>query len=657
MSHFDRVIIGAGLSGLSLADRWRENGVLRADEKVALIDTNYESIKERTFAFWRSKATTQFRYASLIENRWERFRVTPPSTARGIPDSSLSFGDFVYEKISGAGFYSHVLPKIAGDPRFTMLQDFVVDLEESSNQIKIKLQSNLEITATEVWSSATEEAVQPVLQHFLGYEIETEVDVFTLNVADLMDYRTKQLGEVRFLYVLPFSTRSALVEFTVFSTRLLKVEEYETALKTYIAEELRLDHYRITRVEHGVIPMVLETMPKFSGSRLGSRIHPIGAAAGLIKASTGYSFIRNQNFLDAGGKTATHAAWRFSIYDSLLLGIIRNNGARLAEILPHLFATNPPDRVFRFLAEESHFSEEIQIFYGLPWWPFIKNLVTEYPFIFALGLTAAIFPVHHLVVPLLGVFLFGISHGSRDHRLFRQGSLLLFFVKYLVGVALFIAIWWFSPSAALMLFLALSVEHFGVCQFARALKLSSGSLSFRFLALSWGAFAALAAPLLHWNEALLILKSILRNSNALSDIPSTYPLMVGLILALLALFAAARFDRYELEVTARSRTAFWSTCLLIITFASLPLLAGFLCFFSFWHSIDSIRQQQKKNNLDLQKYFQEVCLISLISWLGLAGLFWWVGLNWGIFFVALGAVTLPHATLMQTFYDFKKKKA
>ena len=655
MSHFDRVIIGAGLSGLSLADRWCDHGAMPDDEKVALIDSNYESIKERTFAFWRPKSKNDFRYASLIENRWDRFRITPANSPSGRQTDSLSFSDFVYEKISGVGFYSYVIPKIEADPRFTLLIDTVLDVHETSGQIKIRLKSGQDLTTKEVWSSATVQERKPILQHFLGYEIETDEDVFQSQVADLMDYRTSQCNETRFLYVLPFSARRALVEFTVFSVSLLRDEDYKLALETYLNEQWSLKRYRINRVERGVVPMGLETLPRFAGLKIGTKIHPIGTAAGLIKASTGYSFMRNQVFLDQGAKSKRHGQWRFYIYDRLLLGIIREDGERLSKILPHLFATNAPNQVFRFLGEDTQFFQELKIFYGLPWKPFFKNLVVEYPFFFALALTCLVFPAHHLCVPLIGVLLLGISHGSRDHRLLPQGKLYLFFSKYLLGVAVFLGIWWLSPAAALILFLGLSMEHFGTCQFARALKLSSDQLWPRSLAFLWGAFASLGAPLFHWNEALPILRSILRNPNIFSQLPNSAPLVLGVAAAVLALISAAIFDRYELETTARSRTALWSTALLVMTFAALPLLSGFLVFFAYWHSIDSIRHQKESRQLSWQNYFRQTLPMTALSWVGLAGLFVCFGFNWGVFFVALGAVTLPHAFAMMKFYAVQKK--
>ena len=75
-------------------------------------------------------------------------------------------------------------------------------------------------------------------QHFKGWEIEAPRDCFDPQCATLFDFRTPQKREMRFLYVLPFSPRRALVEYTLFSADLLAEAEYETGLKDYITNVL-----------------------------------------------------------------------------------------------------------------------------------------------------------------------------------------------------------------------------------------------------------------------------------------------------------------------------------------------------------------------------------------------------------------------------------
>ena len=67
----------------------------------------------------------------------------------------------------------------------------------------------------------------PVLQqHFVGWFIKTKQAAFDPEKVLFMDFDIPQRNETRFLYVLPLDQYNALVEYTLFSEKLLKQEEY-----------------------------------------------------------------------------------------------------------------------------------------------------------------------------------------------------------------------------------------------------------------------------------------------------------------------------------------------------------------------------------------------------------------------------------------------
>ena len=63
-----------------------------------------------------------------------------------------------------------------------------------------------------------------LLQHFKGWVIETGKPFFNPAEATMMDFRVHQQHGTTFAYVLPFSTTSALVEYTLFTKELLQPE-------------------------------------------------------------------------------------------------------------------------------------------------------------------------------------------------------------------------------------------------------------------------------------------------------------------------------------------------------------------------------------------------------------------------------------------------
>jgi lycopene beta-cyclase len=216
-------------------------------------------------------------------------------------------------------------------------------------------------------------------QHFLGWEIITDTDVFDMSTATLMDFSHADAAqEVFFHYVLPYSSRHALVECTFFSADLLGQATYEQLLRNYI-EEKWTSHYQIVAREVGKIPMSLpapQSFPPHSG------IIPIGTAAGCIKASTGYSFtrvMRHTQQILAFLKKETPAlpppsSKRFLFYDRLFLSLIQRYPQQLPGIFASLFKKNHIQRILSFLDESTRLEEEVIIFSRLPKLHFLSVL-------------------------------------------------------------------------------------------------------------------------------------------------------------------------------------------------------------------------------------------------------------------------------------------
>jgi len=493
--------------------------------------------------------------------------------------------------------------------------------------------------------------------------------------VDLMDFRVEQENEVRFVYHLPFSKRIGLVEFTVFSTAVLTAEEYERHLRSYLLRVYNLVNFKILSTEMGAIPMALDPWPMFSSSPGLGRITPIGGAAGKIKASTGYSFMVNQTEhrkVKAEGHfdNSSSFLWRFRIYDTLLIGIMKSNGAVISKIFPKLFAQNTSWVLFRFLDEKTHFFEEIKIFIKLPWKPFLKQLGLQYSFLFVslflillnfvLDLSVmgqATDQYHYLswwFLPVLGLFTLGISHGAIDHLIGHGLSGPRFYALYFAGLGSFFALWFISPVLSLVLFILISADHFGESQFLRALKLSQNHFSIRGLAILWGLAVSLMAPLFHWSSAQTILTPLLRDSFFVELISTNQADLVGAILAAVAIVSAHLISRYETKALGRRVPGALLTAFLCFSFWAMPLIPGFLTFFCFWHAQDTIFQQRKVLNWSAKKYLLEAAPFSAVASFSLIGLLYYfnsLANIWSYLFLFLGALTVSHSLVMKRFYN------
>lgn len=659
---FDVIIVGGGLSGLMQADILADDPLKSL--KVAIIDPDPDSLASKTFASWRLKTAAPHRYADCIENRWERFRITSVDSEAVIRD----FGDYYYERIPGDRLLFKIKQRLETDVRFHRIIDSVVAIVESADEglaekkAIVTTKSGKTLTARRIFNSVTVQKPE-LLQYFLGFELETEIEHFDPKLVDLMDFRLEQSGEVRFVYILPFDRRRALVEFTVFAAQRITAEQCESILRDYIARKLSLPNFRILKVESGAIPMTLQAEPKFPPQEFNSVIETIGGAAGMVKASTGYSFQRNLRHVTGSAKTS-YGQFRFQVYDDLLLGIIKSRGELISKIFLMLFSRNNPSKIFAFLDENSRFTDEIKIFLSLPWRPFLRSLVVCFPFIFAVSASIilhwTIGGMAGWIVPIIGLLTTGIGHGSLDHLLDPAAlKTHKFYGVYLGSIAIFVLAWWVYPPLALVFFLCQSADHFGEANWIRAIKNSGHAFWTRLLAWAWGFFAATFGVFMHWQDASPIIQLILGDTLSITGVTVDTARGCGVLVFLAAIFAAGSLDQYERKALGRAVMGLPATLMLAASTLALPLLPGFFCFFAFWHGWDSILAQRAANGWTARQYLSKSLPYTMASILGIGGVVWIYGRSgdhnqiWQLVFLGVGALTASHAPVMKRFLKRK----
>jgi lycopene beta-cyclase len=204
------------------------------------------------------------------------------------------------------------------------------------------------------------------------------------NEPTLFDFRVEQKGECRFAYILPFSARKALIEFTIFSDNLLPRDEYEFYLRKYISEILRIENYKILETEAGVIPMSDEPHEQ----NPAAKIIRIGTAGGYVKPSTGYSFQRTQRRLreiveklqitnyelriaENQKSKIKNQKWK-EYLDSALLNVLLTKKHPAADVFTRLFSRNEPAQILKFLDEDTSFKDDLRVMRSVPLSPFAK---------------------------------------------------------------------------------------------------------------------------------------------------------------------------------------------------------------------------------------------------------------------------------------------
>lgn len=654
MNRFDTLIIGGGLSGFLHA-----RSILKHQDpnhKLALVDPDPDSLGKKTFSSWRRKDLQGNPFSHLVTDHWEHFRIVGPKGEL----LHRRFDAYVYERIPGDRILSFLGQDTLLDPRLARFSASVeritseIDESIAGRPLQVELDSGHKIFSNTILTSAAHYPRDSMIQYFLGLEIETDFDVFDPTSVVLMDFRVPQEGAVRFVYILPFGTRTALAEFTVFSRNRIPDSECEELLRSYLSSKLGLETFRVIRRESGDIPMSLEVEPRFAPAFLDSRVRTIGGAAGRVKPSTGYSFQRNCRALNS--QKHPLFSFRFQVYDKILLGVLGQDGNLGAEIFYRLFSRNPENRVFAFLDEDSSLLDEIRIFMTLPLRPFLQQLFLQYPFVFATGATCLL----HLLpgtgtiavwlLPLAGLMTIGIGHGSIDHWMAPKsvrGS--AFFLPYLGRIFLFLLFCILAPLLVLLVFILQSADHFGEAQWHRAIRYSKNHLAVRFLSWLWGLFASLFGVLFHWTESTQILSTLLRKPDLAGVLSTADARLASFILLVVAVFSAHTLDRYVTRSSGYRHAGVLSTLVLAASVTALPLLPGFLCFFVFWHSWDSVMFQRSRLGWSSTLYFRRAFLFTALSILGSLALM--VTLQrWEIFFFLIGALTAAHAPVMSRFF-------
>lgn len=368
---FDYIIAGAGCAGLSLAVHLIQSGKFN-DKKILIVDKEEKIRNDRTWCFWETQPGL---FEDIVYKKWKKAWFHGKDYSK-----LLELQPYHYKLIRGIDFYKYCFDIIRQQKNITVkfgeVQHFVSTKEETSIVVNgQKFYAEYIFNSILFDKPVLKKKEYWLLQHFKGWIIEANEACFDPSTTTLMDFRIDQHYGTAFVYCMPFTASKVLVEYTLFTKDTLRPEQYDEELKKYIKDFLKISSYKIAEEEFGVIPMTNHRFPAHQNNIIN-----IGTAGGQTKASSGYTFRFIQKHsaeiikqLIANGKPFTSKTdKRFHFYDSTLLHILYHNRLPGKEIFTDLFKKNKPQRVLRFLDNESSLSDELKIISSLPTLPFLK---------------------------------------------------------------------------------------------------------------------------------------------------------------------------------------------------------------------------------------------------------------------------------------------
>ncbi|GAB4222848.1 MAG: lycopene cyclase family protein [Gammaproteobacteria bacterium] len=346
---YDLIIAGAGLSGLSLAVELKN---LNYQGKVLIIDKKKQFTNDRTWCGW---GFNEYIPQSLIKYQWKKLAITTETNAH-IHVCQHS----PYFMVDTIGFYQHCLNQLL-TPQFDIkLNEEIISMGPPLVTVKQEYYAQCYVD-TLTLPTQTHAIMK---QHFLGLECEFDRELENPEQAILMDFRVDQSQGLCFMYCLPFSSHSALLEITYFSEKILDEESYLKQINDYCMKYIG-SIKQIKHREFGVIPMEVSKMPPMSNN-----IIYFGTKGGCTRPGTGYTF---QTILKHAGELAQaiienkpwqpcyFKKWQLLVDDIFLDALKCNPPDKTQIMLVNIFKKLSPVMAERFMMNNHSLSDMIQI--------------------------------------------------------------------------------------------------------------------------------------------------------------------------------------------------------------------------------------------------------------------------------------------------------
>jgi lycopene beta-cyclase len=377
MKEFDYIILGGGLSGLSLAFELNKQGCLK-NKTLAILEKRKEYQKDKIWSYWDFNNN---KFKNCIEKSWNYFTITHNQQSITLPCKKSP-----YRSINSQKFYKFIINNLNKNKNIHLIKNTKIvsvkkDIITTTNQsYKTKYIFDSLITGKKKSS---------MYQHFYGCEIESAKDMFNSTNVQLMDFDCEQNNGLHFFYILPFTTKRALIETTWYSKKIKAKNKYQEEINKYLLQKKISG--KIKNEEFGAIPLYHFPVNNNSANHI-----KIGTAGNMTRLSTGYTFQAIQTFSENLAKQLKLKdtinlplirSIKYKFLDQILLSVIERNHRVMPKIFFHLFKNNTSKTVINFLCDRSNFIEDLKIIISMPKLIFLQN--------FFIYICKSIFGIHN----------------------------------------------------------------------------------------------------------------------------------------------------------------------------------------------------------------------------------------------------------------------
>lgn len=275
---------------------------------------------------------------------------------------------------------------------------------------------------------------------------------------------------------------------------------------------------------------------------------------------------------------------------------------------------------------------------------------------------------------LFSVLIIGIPHGAIDHvmasELYGLGSgwrgQLLFYGGYLALMLVVALLWFFSPILGMMLFLGISMYHFGEADMQDFLVDGAGKGATWIASVARGLLIIVLIVFSDLGTTVPVMASAMRVSESL--LYGFFPGPVLPVALTVMVYAVAMGVLVAKRLVGRAVVLIADTFILASMLLITGPLAGFALYFALWHSLGHVREMQqffagRGKPMSLGAFYKKAAPFTLVSVAGLLMLaFVWTAFEahaefLALMFVLISVLTLPHMFIVNRMYGVKGEGA
>ena len=258
------------------------------------------------------------------------------------------------------------------------------------------------------------------------------------------------------------------------------------------------------------------------------------------------------------------------------------------------------------------------------------------------------------IISFLLIFFIGLPHGSFDGAVAaligfnNRIQFIQFLFYYLFLFLLVILFWIYFPIAALIIFIMMTIVHFGLCDWTNfKLKKFKYSVSF-----TYGMTIIFGIIFFNESQSFLIFEYLTNDKIYLIQKYFFLPYLLTL-LSIVYFMYLSFFEK-------KLRKGVIEILSLLFIFYFFDPLMSFTIYFCFFHTYKHLKHLIKNININLtnQKFvIYSTIAFTVISWVGGLGIVFYLIQNISLYesilkviFIGLAALTLPHMLLVDVFY-------